>query len=80
MSRIQQERFSNLEYLSLDKQFILTTATLTKAKQNLKILHPLPRVNEIAAEVDNTPYAFYFEQAANGVPVRQALLTLLLNK
>lgn len=80
MTRIQQERFSNAEHLLLDKPYILTPAILTKAKQNLKILHPLPRVNEIAPEVDNLPHAFYFKQAANGVPVRQALLTLLLNK
>jgi aspartate carbamoyltransferase catalytic subunit len=53
---------------------------LSAARANLKILHPLPRVNEIDVEVDKTPYAHYFEQAANGIYVRQALLTLLLNK
>ena len=49
-------------------------------KKNLKILHPLPRVNEIEVEVDNTRYAHYFEQAGNGIPVRQALLALVLGK
>lgn len=80
MTRIQQERFSNNEFHLLQKQYILTLPMLAKAKQNLKILHPLPRINEIAPEIDKTPFAFYFEQAANAVIVRQALLSLLLNK
>jgi aspartate carbamoyltransferase catalytic subunit len=80
MTRLQQERFSKSEYQLVKNQYILTPAMLKKAKNNLKILHPLPRVNEIAAEVDETPYAYYFTQAANGVCVRQALLSLLLNK
>jgi aspartate carbamoyltransferase catalytic subunit len=80
MTRIQQERFSNAEYQPLKNQFILTPDTLKKAKSNLKILHPLPRVNEITPDIDKTPYAHYFAQAANGVCVRQALLSLLLNK
>jgi aspartate carbamoyltransferase catalytic subunit len=80
MTRIQQERFSEAEYQFIKNQYILTPAVLAKARPNLKILHPLPRVNEIDMEVDKTPYAHYFEQAANGVYVRQALLTLLLNE
>lgn len=80
MTRIQQERFSKVEYKNLRQQYILTPAMLSSARPNLKILHPLPRINEIDAEIDNTPYAYYFEQAANGVHVRQALLSLLLNK
>ncbi len=80
MTRIQQERFSEAEYQNIKKQYILTPDMLTKVKSNLKILHPLPRVNEIDMRVDSTPYAYYFEQAANGVYVRQALLTLLLNE
>lgn len=80
MTRIQQERFGEAEYQLLKNQFILTPEILKKAKNNLKILHPLPRVNEITIDVDKTPYAHYFEQAANGVCVRQALLSLLLNK
>lgn len=80
MTRIQQERFSRSEYELVRGQFILTPGALLKAKPNLKILHPLPRVNEITQEVDGTPYAHYFEQAANAVPVRQALLSLILNE
>lgn len=79
-TRIQQERFSGAEYHMVRNQFILTPNLLTRAKQNLKILHPLPRINEISKEVDTTPYAYYFEQAANAVPVRQALLSLILNE
>jgi len=80
MSRIQQERFSDIEYQRIRHQYVLTESMLSLAKSNLKILHPLPRVNEIDVGVDKTPYAHYFEQAANGLYVRQALLTLLLNK
>ena len=80
MTRIQQERFSEAEYQLIKKQYVLTPQMLTNAKDNLKVLHPLPRVNEIDVGVDSTPYAHYFEQAANGIFVRQALLTLLLNK
>lgn len=80
MTRIQQERFSAAEYQLIKYHYILTSTMLTKAKPNLKILHPLPRVNEIDVEVDKTPYAYYFTQAANGVYVRQALLTLILNE
>lgn len=49
-------------------------------KDNLKILHPLPRIDEITTDVDNTPYAYYFQQAGNGIYARQALLALVLNK
>jgi aspartate carbamoyltransferase catalytic subunit len=80
MSRIQQERFSEAEYQGIKKQYILTPALLLKAKPNLKVLHPLPRVNEIDVGVDHTPHAYYFEQAANGICVREALLTLILNQ
>lgn len=80
MTRIQQERFSEAEYQLIKKQYVLTTDLLAKAKPNLKILHPLPRVNEIDIEVDRTPYAYYFEQAANGLYVRQALLSLILQQ
>lgn len=80
LTRIQQERFDAAEYQLLRNQFILTTNLLTKTKPNLKILHPLPRLNEIQREVDQTTYAYYFEQAANGLPVRQALLALILNE
>lgn len=80
MTRIQKERFSESEYQTLKSQFILQSSMLTHAKPNLKIFHPLPRVNEIGRDIDHTPYAYYFNQAANGVYVRQALLTLLLNE
>lgn len=80
MTRIQQERFSEAEYQQIRKQYVLTPSMLATARPNLKILHPLPRVNEIDIGVDQTPHAYYFEQAANGLYVREALLALLLNK
>jgi len=80
MTRVQQERFANTEYSFARKQYILTTEMLADAKPNLKILHPLPRVNEIDIAIDQTDYARYFEQAANGVYIRQALLSLILNE
>lgn len=80
MTRIQQERFSDAEYQLVKNKYILTADLLKTAKPTLKVLHPLPRVNEIENTVDQTPYAYYFAQAANGVCVRQALLTLLLNE
>ncbi len=82
LTRIQQERFSETEYQVVKNNYILTPALLNSAKikTNLKILHPLPRINEIDVGVDKTPYSHYFIQAANGVYVRQALLALLLNE
>lgn len=82
LTRIQQERFSEAEYQLVKNNYILTPAllNLAKIKANLKILHPLPRINEIDIGVDKTPYSHYFIQAANGVYVRQALLALLLNE
>ncbi len=82
LTRFQQERFSETEYQLIKHNYILTPALLhnTKIKPNLKVLHPLPRINEIDIGVDKTPYSHYFIQAANGVYVRQALLALLLNE
>ncbi len=82
LTRIQQERFSEAEYQLAKSNYVLTPALLSnvKTKANLKVLHPLPRVNEIDIGVDKTPYSHYFIQAANGVCVRQALLALLLNE
>ncbi len=80
MTRIQQERFDDAEYQFVKNLYCLTPALLKNVKPNLKILHPLPRIHEIATEVDQTPYAHYFAQAANGVYVREALLALLLNE
>ena len=79
MTRIQQERFSNIEeYKKLKGTYILRKSQLKIVKDNFKIMHPLPRVDEINKEVDDTPYAYYFEQAGNGLYVRQALLSLIL--
>jgi aspartate carbamoyltransferase catalytic subunit len=78
MTRIQQERFSDpLEYEKVKNSYILNKAMLEGCKPNMRILHPLPRVNEISEDVDNTPQAFYFKQAENGVYVRQALLAAI---
>ncbi len=76
MTRLQKERFAANETADI-APFTLKAAMLKQAKQNLKVLHPLPRVDEIHVDVDTTPYAYYFQQAANGVPVRQALLAQL---
>ncbi|MBQ5873266.1 MAG: aspartate carbamoyltransferase [Bacteroidales bacterium] len=79
MTRIQRERFSDpLEYERVKDCYILDAATLKGCKQTMKVLHPLPRVNEIATDVDKTPYAYYFQQAQNGVYVRQALMAAIL--
>lgn len=80
MTRVQKERFDESEYAHIKSAFILTGQTLEGAKDNLKVLHPLPRVDEITVDVDSTPYAYYFEQAENGVYARQALLALVLNE
>ena len=81
MTRIQKERFGDpLEYEKVKDVYVLKKSMLDKVKKNMKILHPLPRVNEIEVEVDSTPYAHYFQQGANGVPVRQALLAIVLGK
>ena len=79
MTRIQKERFADpIEYEKIKNSYILKNDMLTKTKSNLKILHPLPRVNEIDEDVDDNKRAYYFQQALNGVYVRQALLTLIL--
>jgi len=75
MTRVQRERFTDLvEYERVKNSFILHADMLTHCKDNMKILHPLPRVNEIATDVDDTKYAYYFEQAKNGLFMRQAIL------
>lgn len=79
MTRVQRERFFNEEdYLRLKDTYILNMPKLLKAKSDLSILHPLPRVNEIAVEIDNDPRACYFEQALNGKYIRMALIMKLL--
>lgn len=79
MTRIQRERFfSAEEYLKYENAFILDLDKLENAKSDLTIMHPLPRVNEIASNVDDDPRAKYFEQALNGKYVRMALIMTLL--
>ena len=79
VTRIQKERFPDAaEYAKVKGSYKIDLQTLSEAKKDLIILHPLPRVDEIAAEVDNTPYARYFQQVWNGIVVRMALLALIL--
>ena len=79
MTRVQRERFFNEEeYLRLKNSYILTPEKLRTAKSDLSILHPLPRVNEIAVSVDDDPRACYFRQALNGKYIRMALILKLL--
>ncbi|HWR24380.1 MAG TPA: aspartate carbamoyltransferase [Feifaniaceae bacterium] len=79
MSRVQRERFiSEEEYLRLKDFFILTADKMALAKQDMIVMHPLPRVNEIATEVDHDPRAVYFEQVKFGMYVRMALIMKLL--
>ena len=81
VTRIQKERFPDpLEYEKFKGIYRIDESFLQNVKKELKIMHPLPRVDEIDKSVDNTPYAAYFEQAANGIPVRKALLALVLGK
>ncbi|MEK7412935.1 MAG: aspartate carbamoyltransferase [Planctomycetota bacterium] len=79
MTRLQEERFPDpLEFDHIKSSYRVTAAMLNTAKPCMRILHPLPRINEIAADVDNTQHAHYFTQAGNGIPVRQAVLSLVL--
>ena len=79
MTRVQKERFSDLmEYEKTKNTYILRNEMLAHTKANMKILHPLPRVNEIQQDVDENPKAYYFEQARNGVFTRQAIISYLL--
>lgn len=75
MTRVQRERFTDLmEYERVKDVYILRAAMLRNAKPNMKILHPLPRVNEIAYDVDDDSHAYYFEQARNGLYAREAII------
>jgi aspartate carbamoyltransferase catalytic subunit len=81
VTRIQRERFPDLEdYEKVAGAYQINLDTLKNAKSSLKILHPLPRVDEIKPEVDDTKHAVYFKQAFNGVPVRMAILEALIGK
>lgn len=75
MTRVQRERFTDqMEYERVKDVYILRASMLKQARENMKILHPLPRVNEIAYDVDDDPHAYYFEQARNGLYARQAII------
>ena len=81
MTRIQQERFADMgEYLRLKDSYVLTTEKLKSAKEDMCILHPLPRVNEISVRVDDDPRACYFKQVLNGKYMRMALILKLLEE
>ncbi|WP_158055917.1 aspartate carbamoyltransferase [Halorussus halophilus] len=81
VTRIQRERFPDEnEYQEIAGEYGIDLETLDAAKDDLTVMHPLPRVDEIAPEVDGTEYANYFEQAHNGVPVRMALLDQMLEE
>ena len=75
MTRVQKERFSDLmEYERVKNVYILRRDMLKNTKPNMKILHPLPRVNEIAYDVDEDPHAYYIQQAQNGLYAREAII------
>lgn len=79
MTRIQKERFSDpMDYEKIKNSYILKNDMLENTKDNLRIMHPLPRVNEINEDVDDNKQAYYFQQALNGVYVRQALVCAIL--
>lgn len=79
MTRVQRERFTDLmEYERVKNVYILHNSMLAGSKPNLRVLHPLPRVNEIAYDVDDNPKAYYFQQAKNGLFARQAIICKVL--
>ena len=79
MTRVQKERFSDpIEYEKTKNAYVLRNSMLEHTRSNMKILHPLPRVNEINIDVDENPKAYYFTQALNGVFVRQAIISSIL--
>ena len=79
MTRVQKERFSDpIEYEKVKNVYILRNSMLDNTKENLRILHPLPRVTEINEDVDTNPKAYYFQQAENGVYARQAIIASIL--
>ena len=79
MTRVQKERFFNeADYLRLKDYYILDEEKLKKARKDLCIMHPLPRVNEISTEVDDDPRACYFKQALYGKYIRMALILQML--
>jgi len=81
MTRVQRERFQDLmEYEQVKNVYTLKNSMLENTKPNLRILHPLPRVSEIDPDVDNNPKAYYFQQAQNGLYIRQAIVSKVLGK
>jgi aspartate carbamoyltransferase catalytic subunit len=79
VTRIQRERFGDeLNYDKVREGYNISNAFLEGVNPKLRILHPLPRVDELSEEVDSTPYALYFRQAANGIPTRMALISLVM--
>lgn len=79
MTRVQRERFSDpLEYEKVKNVYVLRNSMLEGTKPNMRVLHPLPRVNEIHTDVDDNPQAYYFPQALNGVYTRMAIMALIL--
>lgn len=79
VTRVQEERFEDLEeYARLKNRFIVDSQIVKKGKPNLTIMHPLPRINEIKTDVDALPNARYFEQVKNSIPVRMAILDLVM--
>ena len=81
MTRVQRERFFNEEdYLRMKDFYILDKKKLAMAREDMLVMHPLPRVNEISVEVDDDPRAVYFKQAGYGVFVREALIIRLLQE
>lgn len=79
MTRVQRERFTDImEYERVKDLYTLRAGMLENARPNMRVLHPLPRVNEINADVDNSPHAYYFDQARNGLYARQAIICKVL--
>jgi aspartate carbamoyltransferase catalytic subunit len=79
VTRIQKERFADIEdYEKVKGSYILNKSMLESVKKTFKVMHPLPRVDEISTDVDDTEYAYYFQQAKNGVYMRQAIISILL--
>ncbi len=79
VTRIQKERFPDIEeYKKVAGIYVIRPSLLSRGRKNLIVMHPLPRVDEIPAEIDNLPQAKYFKQASNGIPVRMAILDMIL--
>lgn len=80
MTRVQKERFDPTEYMHIASRYVLTPELLASARPSMRVLHPLPRIDEILPSVDRSSHAYYFQQAENGVYAREALLALVMNE